>query len=83
MDNKKVGKYDLNKYCAVPARDFRFASELNSMARLASAERAWSSISRFYDTSTSLSTSNCKKETPGKKGDPQFQKDCRSVEWMG
>lgn len=43
------------------------------MARQASAERAWSSISRFYD--------NCKKGTPGKKGFPQFQKDCRSVEY--
>ena len=53
MDNKKVGKNDLNKYCAV-------------RARLVSAERARSSISRFYD--------NCK------KGYPQFQKDCRWVE---
>lgn len=73
MDNKKVGKNDLNKYCAVLARDFPFAEELNSMARQASAERAWSSISRFYD--------NCKKSIPGKKGYPQFQKDCRSVEY--
>ena len=59
MDNKKVGKYDLNKYCAVRAGDFPNAYELNSMARLASAERAGSSISRFYD--------NCKKGNPGKK----------------
>ncbi|MEG3957821.1 transposase [Microcoleus sp. herbarium2] len=73
MDNKKVDKYDLNKYCAVLARDFSFADELNSMARQASAERAWSAISRFYD--------NCKKGVPGKKGYPQFQKDCRSVEY--
>jgi putative transposase len=73
MDNRKVGKNDLNKYCAVLARDFPFADELNSMARQASAERAWSSISRFYD--------NCKKNVAGKKGYPQFQKDCRSVEY--
>jgi putative transposase len=73
MDNKKVDKYDLNKYCAVLARDFPFADQLNSMARQASAERAWFSISRFYD--------NCKKGIPGKKGYPQFQKDCRSVEY--
>ncbi len=73
MDKKKVGKNDLNKYCAVLARDFPFADSLNSMARQASAERAWSSISRFYD--------NCKKNIPGKKGYPQFQKDCRSVEY--
>ena len=73
MDNKKVGRYDLNKYCAVLARDFPFADELNSMARQSSAERAWSAISRFYD--------NYKKGIPGKKGYPQFQKDCRSVEY--
>ena len=73
MDNRKVRKNDLNKYCAVLARDFPFADELNSMARQASAERAWSSISRFYD--------NCKKNVAGKKGYPQFQKDCRSVEY--
>jgi hypothetical protein len=40
MDHKKLGKYDLNKYGAVRARDFPLADELNSMARLASAERA-------------------------------------------
>jgi len=73
MHNKKVGRYDLNKYCAVLARDFPFADELNSMARQSSAERAGSAISRFYD--------NCKKGIPGKKGYPQFQKNCRSVEY--
>ena len=73
MDNQKIDKYDLKKYCAVLARDFPFASELNSQARQASAERTWSAISRFYD--------NCKKGTPGKKGYPQFQKDCHSVEY--
>jgi Transposase and inactivated derivatives len=67
MDNKKRGKYDLNKYGAVRDRNFPNACELNSMARLASAERAGYSISRFYD--------NCK------KGNPQFQKNCRSVEY--
>ena len=73
MDNRKIDKYDLNKYCAVLASKFSFADELNSQARQASAERAWSAISRFYD--------NCKKGIPGKKGYPQFQKDCRSVEY--
>jgi putative transposase len=73
MDNKNVGRYDLNKYCAVLARDLTFADELNSMARQSSAERAWSAISRFYD--------NCKKGIPGKKGDPQFQKNCHSVDY--
>jgi transposase len=56
MDNKGVGKYDLNKHCAVLAAEFPFADELNSMARQSAAERAWSAISRFYD--------NCKKKNP-------------------
>jgi putative transposase len=60
MDSRKVGKYDLPKYCVLQERDFPFADELNSMARLASADPAWFSISRFYD--------NCKNKKPGKKG---------------
>lgn len=73
MDSKGTGKNDLQKYCAVLAKSFPFANELNSMARQASAERAWSSINRFFE--------NCKKGIPGKKGFPKFQKDCRSVEY--
>lgn len=66
MDNIGVGRYDLNKYCAVLAAEFEWAKKLNSMARQASAERAWSAISRFFD--------NCKKNIPGKKGFPKFKK---------
>ena len=76
MDAKgedKINKYDLNKYCAVLAKEFDFARNLNSTARQASAERAWSAISRFYD--------NCKKKVPGKKGFPKFKKHSRSVEY--
>lgn len=73
MDHQGTSKYDLNKYCAVLASEFPFADELNSMARQASAERAWSAISRFYE--------NCKKQVPGKKGYPKFKKHCRSVEY--
>ncbi|MFM2379201.1 MAG: hypothetical protein RLZZ143_1779 [Cyanobacteriota bacterium] len=73
MDNKGVDKYDLSAYCRVLAHDFKFAGELNSQARQASAERAWSSISRFFD--------NCKKKVAGKKGYPQFKKFSRSVEY--
>ncbi len=73
MDNKKVGKYDLNKLCKELAESFPFAKKLNSMARQASAERAWSSISRFYE--------NCKKKINGKKGFPKFKKNSRSVEY--
>jgi len=66
MDTKGVGRYDLSAYCAVLAKEFPWADKLNSMARQASAERAWSSIARFYD--------NCKKGKPGKKGFPRFKK---------
>lgn len=73
MDNRGVNKYDLNKYCAVLAKEFDFASRLNSTARQSSAERAWSGISRFYK--------NCRENKPGKKGYPKFKKHSRSVEF--
>ncbi|MDC0832739.1 transposase [Geitlerinema sp. CS-897] len=59
MDTPGVNKYDLNKYCRVLAREYDFARELNSTARQASAERAWSAIARFFE--------NCRKSVPGKK----------------
>ena len=40
MDNRGMSKYDLNKYFAVVAKEFDFASRLNSTARQSSAERA-------------------------------------------
>ncbi|MDJ0589411.1 MAG: transposase [Pleurocapsa sp. MO_226.B13] len=73
MDNKGVNKYDLNKYCRVIAKEYDFANKLNSTARQSSAERAWSSIARFFD--------NCKKKIKGKKGFPKFKKHSRSVEY--
>ena len=73
MDNRGVGKYDLNKYCKVLAKEFTFANELNSQARQSAAERSWFAISRFYD--------NCNSQIPGKKGFPRFKKHSRSVEY--
>lgn len=73
MDNRDVGKYEISKYCAVLAAEFPFAQRLNSMARQASAERAWSSIARFY--------AHVKKQRSGKKGYPRFKKNARSVEY--
>ncbi len=73
MDNKGVGKYDLNKYMAVLAKEFDFAQKLGSQARQSGAERAWSAISKFFD--------NCKKKTSGKKGFPRFKKRGNSVEY--
>jgi len=76
MDSKrsdKINRYSLNKHCSVLAKKFDFANKLNSMARQSAAERAWSSIARFY--------ANCKKKVPGKKGYPKFKKHSRSVEY--
>jgi putative transposase len=70
MDNRGVKQFDLNKYCAVLAQEFEWAKKLNSMARQASAERAWFAISRFFE--------NCKKQSSGKKRcDPASAKDAR------
>lgn len=68
----KVGKHDLNKLCAVLAAEFPFAARLNSQARQAAAERAWSSIVRFYERA---------KQGLKPVGYPRFQKDNRSIEY--
>jgi putative transposase len=74
MDGGAKSCFDLNKHCAVLAKEFDFANKLGAMARQAAAERAWSAITRFYD--------NIKKGIKGRKvGFPKFQKDCRSVEY--
>ncbi len=73
MDGEKVSKNDLQTNCAVLAKEYPFAAKLNSQARQAHADRAWSAIQRFYD--------NCKNKKPGKKGFPKFQHDNRSVEY--
>ena len=73
METRGTNSNDLQCYCAVLARSFPFASRLNSQARQAAADRAWSAISRFYD--------NCRNQKPGKKGYPRFQHDNRSVEY--
>jgi len=73
MDGTGVSKNDLQTSCAVLAKEYPFASRLNSQARQASADRAWFAIDRFY--------TNCLEHKPGKKGYPQFQHDNRSVEY--
>jgi len=73
MDTRGISKNDLQCYCAELAKEYPFARRLNSQARQASADRAWSAISRFYE--------NCKQKKPGKKGYPQFQHHNRSVEY--
>ncbi len=44
-DEQNVNKARLSLLCKELAREFGFASKLNSMARQASSERAWNSIS--------------------------------------
>ncbi|MBW4616507.1 MAG: transposase, partial [Desmonostoc vinosum HA7617-LM4] len=86
----KIDKFALNKYSTELRKEFKFVTNLNSMAVQSAAERAWLAISRFYD--------NCKKKVSGKKaenavlgfpqverfsktGYPRFQHDNRSVEY--
>ena len=59
MDNKRVNKYDLNKYCKVLRDTFEWCKKLSAQACQASSERAWSGIARFYE--------NCKSKKPAKK----------------
>ena len=73
MDEYDVSQNDLQVYCSTLASQYDFAKNLNSQARQTSADRAWSSIQRFYD--------NCLAKKPGKKGYPTFQHDNRSVEY--
>lgn len=73
MDGSSINKNDLQCYCAVLSKEYSFACLLNSQARQCAADRAWFSISRFYE--------NCKNHKPGKKGYPRFQHDNRSVEY--
>ncbi|MCW3051605.1 MAG: transposase, OrfB family [Chthonomonadales bacterium] len=63
--------YDLNRYCAVLAREYPFADALNSQARQAASERAAYAISRYL-----------KPDKTGKRlRKPKFQKNNRSVEY--
>ncbi|NEQ86207.1 MAG: transposase, partial [Moorea sp. SIO2I5] len=71
-DEPKVDKARLSLLCKELARAYPFAKNLNSMARQASAERAWNSISNFYR--------RCR-EGAKNKGYPQFKKHSRSVEY--
>ena len=73
MNCKAKSWLEMSRNCTVLAKEFDLANKLNSMARQASAERAWAAITRFYE--------NCQKKTLKKKGFPKFQKNCRSLEY--
>lgn len=74
MDHRGVGKNDLQKLCALLAKDPEqpWIGLLNSQARQAAAERAWQSINTFYR--------RCRQGAK-KKGYPKFKKHSRSVEY--
>jgi putative transposase len=77
MDSTKEDQVNYATLCRLTTElsnspEFSFVGKLNSMARQASAERAWFSISRFYD--------NCQRGL-AKKGYPKFKKFSRSVEY--
>ena len=77
MDSHREDKVNYASFCKFVTTlsndtDTPFVGKLNSMARQASAERAWFSVSRFYD--------NCKKGL-AQKGYPKFKKFSRSVEY--
>jgi putative transposase len=62
IDNQGVKLVDLYKQCAIMAKEFEWASKLNSMARQASAERAIFAIQRFF--------ANCFRQETREKGIP-------------
>jgi putative transposase len=66
--NIGVNRNDLQKLCSVLAKNKEtpWAKKLNSQARQAHADRAWSAIQRFYE--------NCRLGKSGKKGYPKIQK---------
>ena len=68
IDREVKSRNSAYKYCKVLADnpEFPWAKQLNSQARQAHAERAWTAIERFF--------SNCKAKVKGKKGYPKFKK---------
>jgi putative transposase len=68
-------QYDLNKYCAVLAKEYPFANALNSQARQAAAERAAYGIGRH------LKADKTGKRLKQISKKPTFQKGNRSVEY--
>ena len=71
-DNKGVGQKDIYKYTTQLRNEFSFVKHLNSTACQQACERTWTAILKFY--------TNCKNQTPGKKGYPKYSKRTRSVE---
>jgi putative transposase len=90
--NKGVTRNDLQKLCSVLAKNKEtpWTKKLNSQARQAHADRAWSAIGRFYENcrlgdavarSSPPGKGAHPKGKPGKKGYPKYKKFSRSVEY--
>ncbi len=73
MDNRGKGKAELFRYNTDLRAEYEFVKDLNSHACQTAVERVLKSITKFFD--------NCKKNKPGKRGYPKFQKHNRSVEY--
>ncbi|MBE9228720.1 transposase [Phormidium sp. LEGE 05292] len=73
MNNRGIGQKELYRHNTALRAEYPFVKALNSHACQVAVEWAYSAIARFYD--------NCRKAIPGKKGYPQFKKNCRSVEY--
>ena len=72
-DNKGVGQKDIYRQVTALRKEFSFVKDLNSTACQQACERTWTAILKFY--------TNCKNNTPGKKGYPKYSKRTRSVEF--
>jgi putative transposase len=64
---------DIYRYTTRLRNEFLFVKNLNSTACQQACERTWTAILKFY--------TNCKNNTPGKKGYPKYSKRTRSVEF--
>src|SRR5205823_3264228 len=77
-DGEKIGRHDLSAYCVPLSQEFAWAGRLNSQARQAAAERAWTSIARFYQACEAAKQPGA----PARKvAYPKFQKRGHSVEY--
>ena len=82
IDNQGVDKSRLYKLSKELASEFPFVNKLNSSARQASAEIAWTSIvGTLHNKNANVPTYRRCKEKAKKKGYPKFKKHYRSVEY--
>src|SRR2546428_3341889 len=81
LEGDKIARYDLSAHCVPLAKAFDFAAKLNSQARQAAAERAWSSIARFYRECDENQKRIQVGLPPKKVAYPKFKRRGHSVEY--